>query len=188
MISTSDFSKGQRFLFNDEPYVIVDLQTQSPSARGGATLVKIKARNLLTGKLVAETFKSGEMFNEPDLRYASVQFLYWDGDLAVFMDQQSFEQFSIERAAIGNPGRYLNEELKIKAMYFNDNPITVELPQHVPCTIASVEPGTKGNTANSTVLTNAELTNGITVKVPLNVKDGDEVLIDTENDTFYKRA
>jgi elongation factor P len=188
MISTSDFSKGQRFLHGEEPYVIVDVHAQSPSARGGSTLIKIKARNLLNGKLISESFKSGEMFGEPDLRYSSVQFLYWDGDNAVFMDQENFEQFNVARDAIGNQAKYLNEELKIKAMYFNDAPVNVEIPQHVACQISSAEPGTKGNTANSTVLTNAELTNGITVKVPLNVKDGDHVLIDTFNDTFYKRA
>ena len=73
-------------------------------------------------------------------------------------------------------------------MYFNDSPVNVEIPQYVPCTIGTVEPGSKGNTASGTVMTNAELTNGVQCRVPLNAKDGDEILVDTFTDTFHKRA
>ena len=128
------------------------------------------------------------MVNEPDVRYASVQYLYMDGDDAVFMDQETFEQFQVSREAIGEQHKYLNENLKIRAMYFNDNPVNVDIPQHVECTVESVEPGAKGNTASGSVTTNAVLENGVTVKVPLNIKDGDKILVDTTTNAFYKRA
>jgi len=173
---------------DEEPYAIVEVTSQTPSARGASTLIKIKARNLLTGRLRSESIKSGTKFDQPDLRQVNVQYLYDDGRDAVFMDQQSFEQFQISRETIGTAAKYLNEELKIKAMYFNNNPINVALPQHVELEVVSVEPGSRGNTASSTVTTNAELSNGVSIRVPLNIKNGDRILVDTTDDSFYQRA
>lgn len=188
MITTADFSKGTRFLHKGEPYVIVDISVQSPSARGASTLVKVKARNLLNGKLHSETFKAGSKFDVPDLVFNNVQFLYVDGDQAVFMDQTSYEQFQLPMEALGNQGKYLTDELSIKAMYFNNKPVNIDIPQHVSLQVTMVEPGTRGNTASGSVTTKAELENGVEIQVPLNIKEGDRVLVDTTNDTFYQRA
>ena len=188
MITTADFSKGTRFNWNNEPYVIVDVAVQSPTARGGSTLVKVKARNLLTGKLVSESFKSGSKFEQPDLVYTSVQYLYQDGDAAVFMDQESYEQFNIPLDRIENETKYLTEELKIKAMYYNGQPVSIEIPPQVELKVTMVEPGTRGNTASGSVTTKAELSNGMECQVPLNIKEGDQVLVDTATNSFYSRA
>lgn len=188
MLTTSDFSKGTRYLYKDEPYVILDVTVQSPTARGGSTLVKVKSRNLLNGKFVSESFKSGTKFEEPDLTFSTVQFLYFDADEAVFMDASSYEQFQLSKAAIESESRYLNEELKIKAMYFNGTPVSIEIPAQVELTITYVEPGTKGNTASGSVTTKAELSNGMECQVPLNIKDGDRILVDTASHTYYSRA
>lgn len=188
MITTSDFSKGTRYLHNGIPYTILDVTTQSPTARGSSTLVKVKSRDLLSGKLVSETFKAGTKFEQPDLRIESVQYLYIDGESACFMDQATYDQFELPISAIENELKYLNEELKIKAMYFNDNPISIEIPAHVKLTVTSVEPGTRGNTATSSVTTKAELSNGMECQVPLNIKENDEILIDTATGSFYSRA
>lgn len=188
MITTSDFSKGTRYLHNDAPFTIIDFTVQSPTARGGATLVKVKARNLLTGQLVNETFKSGTKFEQPDLEYNTVQYLYQDGEEVVFMDSSSYEQFQLPKASLENEIKYLTEDLKIRAMYFNGNPINVEIPAQVELTVTMVEPGTKGNTASGSVTTRSELSNGMECQVPLNVKEGDRILVDTASNTFYSRA
>lgn len=188
MISTADFSKGTRFLYNGAPYTILDVSIQSPTARGGGTLVKIKARNLLTGEFLSEQFKAGTKFEEPDIVSRHVQFLYLAGEEAVFMDQESYDQFQLPVASIGNPAKYLREDIKIRATYFEGKPVNIELPAHVAVKVDSVEPGTRGNTANSVVLTNAVLDNGVTVRVPLNIKEGDEILVDVNEDTFYQRV
>ncbi len=188
MITTADFSKGTRILINGEPYQILDIFLQSPTARGGSTLVKIKARNLLDGRFVSESFKAGEKFEEADITYNNVQFLYWQGNEAVFMNGETYDQFSIDREALGTQAKYLNEDLKIKALIFNGNVVNVEIPQHVTLTVTTVEPGDKGNTASGSVTTRAELDNGMSVQAPLNIKEGQIVLIDTTNDTYYKRA
>ena len=188
MITTSDFSKGKRFLHNNEPYQIVDVSLQSPTARGGNTLCKVKARNLLSGKLISESFKGGTKFDEPDIRFNNVQYLYDEGNDVVFMDQTSYEQFNVAKETIGGGVVYLTEELKVKAMYFNDSPINIELPQYVEVVVSSVEPGTRGNTASGSVTTKATLENGQEVQVPLNIKDGDRILVEPGTNTFYQRA
>tara|TARA_B100001094_G_C18132297_1_gene772971 strand:+ start:703 stop:1269 length:567 start_codon:yes stop_codon:yes gene_type:complete len=188
MITTADFSKGTRYLHKDEPFAIVDFTVQSPTARGGATLVKVKARNLLTGQLVNETFKSGSKFEQPDLAFSTVQYLYADGEDIIFMDQSTYEQFQLSKLTLANEAKYLSEDLKIKAMYFNGNPISIEIPQHVELVVTMVEPGAKGNTASGSVTTKSELSNGMECQVPLNIKEGDKILVDTNTNTFYSRA
>ena len=188
MISTADFSKGTRFLHKDIPFVIVDVNLQSPTARGGSTLVKVKARNLLTGQLVNETFKSGTKFEQPDLSQSHVQFLYFDGEDVVFMDQETYEQFTLPVSSLENEKPYLSEDLKIKVLMFNDRPLSIEIPARVELTVESVEPGTRGNTASGSVTTKAVLSNGMECQVPLNIKDGDRILLDTAAHTFYSRA
>ena len=188
MLTTTDFSKGTRFLIDDEPYVIVDFTVQSPSARGGNTLCKFKARNLLTGRLRSESVKSGTKYDEPDLHFNSVQFLYVDGTDGVFMDQSTYEQFNLTLESIGFGAKFLTDELKIKAMYFNGNPVNVELPETVPMSVDSVEPGSRGNTASASVTTKAVLSNGEECQVPLNIKEGDKILVVTESGAYHSRA
>lgn len=188
LLTTSDFAKGVRILIDGEPYSIIDLTVQSPTARGGNTLVKFRARNLLNGRLSNESIKSGTKFEEPDLYFSSVQFLYVDGDEGVFMDQETFEQFQLKLESLGYGSRFLSEELKLKAMYFNGNPLNIELPTSVELTIDTVEPGTRGNTASASVTTKATLSNGDECQVPLNIKEGDKVLINTEDGSYYQRA
>lgn len=188
MLTTTDFKKGVRFLLNREPYMILDVVVQTPSGRGGATLVKVKARNLLDGRFVTETFKAGEKFEEPDISYVQVQYLYQEGEKAVFMDQEHFEQHEIPLAAIGAQAKYLSEDLKIRIMFFNGKPTNVDLPAHVELVVSSVEPGTRGDTATGVVMTNATLENGMAIKVPLGIKEGERILVDTAEDAFYRRA
>lgn len=188
MLTTADFGKGTRILMNGEPYVVLEVNMQTASGRGSNTLVKFKARNLLSGKLVSEAVKNGTKFDEPDLRYGNVQFLYTEGDAAVFMDQESYDQFNISLDVIGEQARYLSEDVKIKAMYFNGAPVSVEFPMHVPVKVSSVEPADRGNTATGTILTRAELENGHECQVPIHVKAGDMILVATEDHSFYQRV
>ncbi len=188
MLTTADFGKGTRILLNGAPYVILDVTMQTASARGSNTLVKFRARNLLTGALVNEQTKNGSKFEEPDLRYANVQYLYAEGDQAVFMEQETYEQFNIRLEVVGDQARYLREDVKIKAMYFNGAPVSVEFPQHVAMKVNMVEPADRGNTATGAVMTRAELEGGHECRVPVHVKAGDTILVDSTEHTFYQRV
>lgn len=188
MITTADFSKGVRILIDGEPYMILEHTTQTPSARGAATLVKFKARNLLTGQLISDSVKAGAKYEQPDIRFAKVQYLYDEGPDAVFMDTETYEQFNLAREVIGESAKYLSEDLEIKAIFFNDNVVNVELPNYVELEIVMVEPGTRGNTASGSVTTPAELSNGVRIQVPLHIKSGQRILVDTRDDSFYQKA
>lgn len=188
MITTADFKKGLKFLYEGEPFQIVDFTVQTQTARGGGTLVRARAKSLTTGRLINESFKSGEKFTEPDIHFSAVQFLYREGDGAVFMNSDNYEQFSLSFEVLGEVNKYLNEELKIKAMFFNGNVVNVEIPQFVELEVTMVEPGERGNTSSGTVMTRAELSNGMSVQVPLNIKEGQRVVIDTTTDAYHQRA
>lgn len=188
MITTSDFSKGVRILIDGAPCVILDYTSQTPSARGAATIVKFKARNLLTGQLLSESVRAGAKYEQPDIRFAKVQYLYDEGEDAVFMETDTYEQFSLAREVIGDAAKYLTEELEIRAIFFNDNVVNVELPTHVELEVVMVEPGSRGNTASGSVTTPAELSNGVRIQVPLHIKSGQRILVDTRDDSFYQKA
>ncbi len=188
MLTTADFKKGTKILINNEPYQILDFTIQSPTARGGGTLVKMKARNLISGQLLNESIKAGSKFEEPDLHFANVQFLYMNGREAVFMNNESYEQFNLTSDVLDNIEKYLNESLKIKALYFNGNVINIEIPQFVTLEVTMVEPGDRGNTSSGTVMTGAELSNGMQIKVPLNTKVGQMIQVDTTTDSYHQRA
>ena len=188
MITTADFKKGTRILINNEPFQLLDWTVQSPTARGGGTLVKVKARSLITGFLINETIKSGTKFEEPDIHFAAVQFLYMDGTEAVFMNSETFEQFNLTAEALDGVEIYLSESLKIKALYYNGNVINIEIPQYVVLEVTMVEPGERGNTSSGTVMTGAELSNGMEIKVPINTKVGQMISVDTTTGTYHQRA
>lgn len=188
MISTGDFCRGKRILIEGKPYEITDITTQSPSARGAATLVKIKARNLLDGKLINETIRSGLKFDEPNLQFTQMQFLYVDGADVVLMDISSYEQFNLPLEVLGSAAKFLQEGMELKAIYFDDNLVNAEMPKQVEVEVASVEPAAKGNTASGGVTTTARLTNDIEIQVPTFIKEGQKIVVDTEKTVFVRKV
>jgi len=188
MISTGDFKRGQRLLIDGEPYIIEEHTVQTPSARGAATLVKVRLRNIVTRQISDRTFKGGEKFDEPDVAIRPVQFLYSDGDGWHFMDQQTYEQFTLGDAVLGESGPWLNDQLELTGIFFNGNAVGVDLPTFVEAEIDMVGGGSKGDTASGKNLKDATLTNGKTLKVPLFIESGEKVLVDTRTWEFAKRA
>lgn len=188
MISTGDFKRGQRLLIDGEPYVIEEHTVQTPSARGAATLVKVRFRNIVTRQISDRTFKGGDKFEEPDVAIRPVQFLYRDADGAHFMDQQTYDQFTLGEAILGESEPWLNDQLELTGIFFNGNAVGVDLPTFVEAQIDMVGGGSKGDTASGKNLKDATLTNGKTLKVPLFIEMGERVLVDTRTWEFAKRA
>ncbi len=192
MINTSEFKKGVRVELDGAPWTIVSVTTQSPSARGAATLIKARLRNVLTGQVSDRTFKSGEKFQEPDLQMRGAQYLYSapEGDETVhhFMDATSYDQFELRDDDLGDDVKWLVENLDVKAVVYNDKVVGIEMPQFVEMELESVEPGSKGDTASGGVTTVAYTTTGVRVQVPLYIQPGDRVRIDTTAGTFKDRV
>lgn len=188
MITTSDFKKGAQILIEGQPYTIIDYTVQSPSARGASTLVRTKVRNILTGAVFEKTFKAGEKFDEPDVEQREAQYLYEAGGEYHFLDQTTFEQFSLAADALGGQALYLAENAIVKSTIYNGELVSVELPQFVEFDITETEPGERGNTAAGKVMKDAKIETGATVKVPLYLEQGERVIIDTTTGEFVKRA
>ena len=192
MLSTSDFKKGLRVELDHAPWTVVSVSVQSPSARGASTLVKARLKNILTGQVSDRTFKSGEKFTAPDLMFRSAQFLYMvpnsDEDMFTFMNNETYDQFELSRTDLGDQALWLSEGLEVKSIIYNDRVVGIELPQFVEQEIDRVEPGSRGDTASGSVTTSAFTTSGIRVLVPLFIKAGDHVRIDTQNGQFKDRC
>ena len=186
MISTSSFKRGVRIEIDGDPYTIIDIHTQSPSARGATTLVKTRVRNIRTGQLIDKTFKSGEKVKEPDFDIRSAQYLYTDGEQYHFMDESTYEQFSQNTDDLGDQLGYLKENLSVKALYFNDQVIGIELPNTIALLVKKCDPGIKGDTVNA-VTKPATCETGLVVQVPLFVEEGNTIQVDTRECRYLSR-
>ena len=187
MISTADFKKGTRVELDGEPWTVLDVAYQSPSARGGATLVKTKLRNLVTGAFKAQTFKSGERFPEPDLERKDAQYLYTDGTAYHFMDTGTYEQWELSPDEVGDAINYLTESLDVQVQLYNSRPIGVMVPSTMELTITECEPAVRGDTVNA-VTKAATLETGLVVQVPMFVENGERIKVDTREARYISRA
>ncbi len=186
MIATSDFKKGTKILFRDEPYTILGYTHVKPG-KGGA-FVRTKMKNLITGLLREETFRSGEKFPAPDLEYRNMQYLYADGQLYNFMDQESFDQISLNKDQIEEVLDYLKEQEVYAVLYFSQKPIAVTPPMFMELEVKETPPGVRGDTAQGAAYKPATLETGLVVQVPLFINEGDKVRIDTREGKYMERV
>ncbi len=170
------------------PYVCMESDVSTPSARGAQTLVRLKLRNLLTQAVFDKSYKASEKFKEPDLDDVDASYLYSDGDGAHFMDQQTFETVSLSEDKLGDALQFLVEGAIVQMRKFNGNPIGIELPTHVELTVTDTEPGVKGDSSQGTVTKPATLETGLQIRVPLFIKTGERVRVSTETKQFDGRA
>jgi elongation factor P len=176
------------FELDNVPYSCMDAEVNTPTARGGQTLVRLKMRNLLTNAVFEKTFKAGDKFKEPDLQQVAASYLYSDGDGSHFLDQESFETLTLPEDVIGNALDFLVEGAMVQMLKYNGNPIGLELPMFVELEVASTEPGVRGDTSSGSVTKPATLQTGLEIRVPLFIKEGEKVKVSTENREFAGRA
>jgi elongation factor P len=188
MLTTADFKKGLAILVEGQPYLIVDYTVQTPSARGSATLVRAKARQVITGQVLDMTFKAGEKFEEPDLQRRKSTFLYAGGDDFHFMDEDSYEQFHMDREFLGETARWLREGITLRSVVFEGRVVGIELPQFVEMKVIETGPGGRSDMASGKVTKSATLENGTSIRVPVYLSAGETVVVDTTTGEFVKRA
>lgn len=186
MISTSDFRKGAKILFRDVPYMVLDYHHVKPG-KGGA-FVRTKMKNMLTGLIHEETFRSGEKFPSPDLAYRQMQYLYEENNLYQFMDQESFEQVAFNKDQLAEVIDYLKEQEVYTVLYFNDKPIGVTPPMFMELLIKETQPGVRGDTAQGGATKPATLETGLVLSVPLFVNEGDIIRVDTRDGSYMERV
>jgi len=188
MIATGDFKRGLRILIEGDPFVILDVFVQTPSARGASSLTKVKVRNLRTGQVLDKTFRGGDRVDEPNLELRPVQFLYRDDEGFHFMDAQSYDQFSLSADETGDLAGYLREGLEgIRSVVFNERVISIDMPNQVSLRVVETAPPMKGATAAAQTKP-ATLETGLVIQVPAYLESGEVVLVDTREGRFVSRA
>jgi elongation factor P len=183
-VSTADFKKGLKIVFDGQPYAIVEFQHVKPG-KGGA-FVRTKLKHMRLGKVIDNTFRSGERVDLVDFEDKHMQFLYRD-DRYHFMDTETFEQVSLSDDEVGEAREFLREQTEVDVLYIDGSPVAVELPNFVELAIAKTDPGVRGDTAQGGTKP-ATLETGAVVQVPLFLNEGDVIRIDTRTGEYLARV
>jgi elongation factor P len=186
VIATTDFKRGSKILFNNEPYMVIDWVHVKPG-KGGAFL-RTKMKNMITGLIHEELFRSGEKFSNPELEYREMQYLYNDGTLYQFMDQESYEQVGLSKVQLEDVLDYLKEQIVYTLLYFQEKPIAVNAPMFMELEVKETVPGSRGDTAQGACTKPATLETGMVVQVPLFVQEGEVLKIDTRDGKYIERV
>jgi elongation factor P len=182
---TSDIRKGLKIMMDGSPYTVVEFQFVKPGK--GAAFTRTKIKNLLTGAVLERNFRSGEKFEPATVEIKSMQYLYKDGDLFVFMDSSTYDQVQIPGETIGESAGFMPENLGVEVLFFHDRAVGVTLPNFIEVPIVETDPGFRGDTATGTNKP-AKIGTGATVNVPLFINVGDIVRIDTRSGEYLERV
>lgn len=184
MILAGDLRKGSKILFNNEPYIVLDYQHVKPG-KGGAYM-RTKMKNLITGLVREETWRSEEKLASPDLEYKDMQYLYENNGMYEFLDQDSYEQVALSKDQLDDVLDFLKEQTIYNVMYFQDRPVEITPPLFMELEVKDTPPGVKGDTAQGGSKP-ATLETGLVIQVPLFVNIGDIIKVDTRDSKYIER-
>ena len=188
LIGANELKRKMLITVEGQPYTVVEVFFASPSARGASTMVRTKLRHLLTDSVLEKSFKTSEKFEEPDVTLTPASFLYSDGDGFHFMDEESYEQFSLSEEQLGDERLYLKENMSLQVRKYNGDPVSLALPATVDLAVTETEPGVRGDSASGGTTKSATLETGLQVRVPLFIKEGEIVRVNTQTGEFLSRA
>jgi elongation factor P len=185
MGTTTDIRKGLRLQIDNVPYRVIEHQFVKPGK--GQAFTRAKIRNLLTGNVIERTWKSGESVEVADIEERKMTYSWAEGDDLVFMDSATGDQINVGKDKIGEDVKWISEGMDLDITLYNGNPIGVELPPTVVLQITSSEPGIKGDTASGATKP-ATLSTGAVVNVPLFIKEGEWIKVDTDSGNYLERV
>jgi len=184
-VDTSQFRNGLKIELDGEPFTMIFFQHVKPG-KGGA-FVRTKVKNLKTGRVLDRTFRAGERLEEADVEERTMQYLYLDGANLVFMDTQSYDQIPFSPDQVGDARKFLKENLEVSVVFWRGQPIGVELPSFIEATVTRCDPGIKGDTASGATKP-ATIETGAVLQVPLFIKEGDQLRVDTRTGEYVERV
>ena len=184
MYATTDFRKGLKIEIDGTPFEIIEFQHFKPG-KGGA-MVRTKLRNILNGRVLDNTFRSGEKVERPNLESRDMQFLYHEGEQLVFMDMTTYDQMHMDAEATDGKANYLKDGQECRVLLYNEKPLDIEIPASLVLEVTETEPGAKGDTV-SNVTKPATLETGVVIQVPIFVNIGDRVKVDTRTNGYLGR-
>lgn len=184
-MDTSDIRKGLKIMMDGQPYIVVDFQFVKPGK--GQAFTRTKMKNLLTGGNLERNIRSGEKLEAADVEDRTLQYIYPDGDMFVFMNANSGEQLSVHKDVVAESSDFLIDGIDVTITLYKGNPVSVNLPPHVTVQIVETEPGVKGDTATN-VTKPAKITTGASVAVPLFINEGEWIKVDTRTKSYLERV
>jgi len=184
MIGSTELRKGIVIELNQKLYQVIGYQHIKMKR---TALVRLKLRDIIGGHTIEQTFQSDEKFVRARLDYRSMQYLYNDGDLYYFMDEESFDQMPLTASQLGDATDFLKEGMSLEVSSYKDKVVGVELPVTVELEVVDTEPGFKGDTATAGTKP-AKLETGITIQVPLFINEGDVIKVDTRIGSYLERV
>jgi elongation factor P len=184
-VDVSELKKNVKLEIDGAPWVVTEFQFVKPGK--GQGLYKCRIKNLLTGAMVDRTWRSGERLQLANVESRKFQFLYVNGEVFTFMDNQSYEQVELAADLVGDDRNFLLDQLPVDILFYNERAVGITLPSHVVLTVVDAEPGVKGDTATN-VTKAATLQTGAVVQVPLFIKVGDTLKIDTRSGEYVERV
>ena len=182
----NDLKVGKCVVYKNEPYIIQ--YTQHVQMGRGSAILRTKLKNLISGIVIEDTFKGGDKLDEADLSRKKAQFMYRDGDDFYFMDEETYDQFPLPKDHIGEINNYIKEGQAVDILYYDEKPVLIYLPPKVELKVISAPEGARGNTAQGSVTKPATLETGYECQVPLFVKDGDMIRVNTDTGTYVERV
>ena len=185
MATSNDLRKGMVLNIDGTLYSVVEFLHVKPGK--GAAFVRSKIRDVLTGKVLDKTWRAGERVEEVRLERRVFRLLYHTDDEYVVMDPRSFEQIALDRVRVGDAAKYLTDDCEVEILFVEETPIMIESPSFVNLTIVETDPGPRGDTASGGTKP-AVLETGLVVQVPLFVKEGETIRVDTRTDTYIERV
>lgn len=185
MYSAGDFRNGVTFEWDGNVYTVVEFQHVKPGK--GAAFVRTKIKNVITGGVIEHSFSPTEKFPQAFIERKDMEYLYNDGDLWYFMDQDTYEQMPLGADKLPDNFKFVKENVIVKILSYKGEVFSVESPAFVELAVTECEPGVKGNTATN-ALKNATLETGANIKVPMFIEEGEVIKIDTRTGEYLSRA
>jgi len=186
MAQTSEVRKGVVIRQQNDLYVVTEFQHVNPGK--GAAFVKTKMKNLANGKALEVTYKTSESVDIVEVNFQTMQYLYKDGEQHAFMNMENYEQVSMDAGLIGDDAKYLKEGLNVVIGLYKDNPVSIQLPKKIQYKVVEAPPAVKGDTASGNVTKDIKLDNGLEIKAPIFIKEGEEILVNTERGEYSARV
>ena len=184
-MDVSELRKNAKVNLDGHPYVVVDFQFVKPGK--GQGLYKCKLKHMITGSILDRTWRSGETFEEANVESRKMQYLFVDQNGYTFMDNESYEQVALNPEIVGDDKNFLLDQLMVDVLFYNDRPVGVTLPSHIVIKVTECMPGVKGDTATNATKP-AKVETGHEVQVPLFIKEGDMLKIDTRTGEYVERV
>jgi len=182
---SSDLRKGLKIIIDGQPYIITDFQFSKPGK--GQALYRCKLKNMITGYTIDRTYRSGDKFEPANLEERKMQYLYNDGEGYHFMDTKTYDQITLTEENVGEAKNFLQDNMEVDVLFFNETPISINLPNFVNLKVIKSDPGVKGDTATGATKP-ATLETGYTLQVPLFIEEGDILKIDTRTGEYVERV